>query len=598
MAELGAGNGTSIPTGIDTRQTYINGPNPRPDSSSRIDAEMANDLMAAVIAMETDIFRTRWIDARTYSTFTEAVAAAANKTLLVCSSVTLDANTTIGATTSLLVLNPGVINANGKTLTINGPVVGNPMHQWLSGFAAGEVTFAFGTINVEWFTLNTDPGSTNMTTALNLAFTQTNCTVILNKGSFRCTANLSDPTCDQIIGAGWNQTSINAAAGVTRVLHLRGTGPTFIDGFSIIGNNTNNAVGLAVGQSVPGDSALVSNITIKDIATTGFTGTDAAGCRVYAAVDINWINFRSAGNYRNIIFDRSTADGAPTTQNFYGGCFRTATKEGITIYSGGEIIFFGGYSESNVEKGMLIDNQAGLGVNTVGQIYCYGFHFENNNTGDTTQYTVKVNSADSGNEYVRLILRDTSFDAGATRANAIHATGGRTEVLVDNPITPSIGSSITWIKTENLAETIVTNWAKHLGAIQSKCSGLIKTYTSGTYTPVATSNDTNIVTDANITENLSRWSQQGYEITVYGSASLNVSNAGRANFGVSLPLSSSITATTDIVGVVTALNNSGTIGGNCGYVTGDATNDRATVEVPVPLVSACIVNWSFSYYLK
>src|SRR3972149_1002716 len=139
--ELGYGNGTSIPTGIDTSQTYVNVSNPRPDSSSRIDAELANDLLAAMLALEVDLFRTRVIDARTYTTFTEAVAAAANKTLFVCSSINLDANTIIPNTVSLLVTRPGIINANGKILTINGPVVGGPMHQWLSGFAAGDVTF-------------------------------------------------------------------------------------------------------------------------------------------------------------------------------------------------------------------------------------------------------------------------------------------------------------------------------------------------------------------------------------------------------------------------------------------------------------------------
>ena len=68
--ELGYGNGTSIPTGIDTSQTYVNVSNPRPDSSSRIDAELANDLLAAMLALEVDLFRTRVIDARTYTTFT------------------------------------------------------------------------------------------------------------------------------------------------------------------------------------------------------------------------------------------------------------------------------------------------------------------------------------------------------------------------------------------------------------------------------------------------------------------------------------------------------------------------------------------------
>jgi hypothetical protein len=53
MTTLGAGDGTSYPSSIDSRQTYVNGPTPAPDSASRIDAELANDLLAAVVAIET-----------------------------------------------------------------------------------------------------------------------------------------------------------------------------------------------------------------------------------------------------------------------------------------------------------------------------------------------------------------------------------------------------------------------------------------------------------------------------------------------------------------------------------------------------------------
>src|SRR3972149_7928002 len=49
---------------------------------------------------------------------------------------------TIPSNISVRPENPGVITKSSATLlTINGTVVGNPMHQWLSGFAAGEVMF-------------------------------------------------------------------------------------------------------------------------------------------------------------------------------------------------------------------------------------------------------------------------------------------------------------------------------------------------------------------------------------------------------------------------------------------------------------------------
>src|SRR3989304_3517323 len=47
---------------------------------------------------------------------------------------------TISSNISVLPCAPGVINKGSATsLTINGPVVGGPMHQWLSGFAAGDI---------------------------------------------------------------------------------------------------------------------------------------------------------------------------------------------------------------------------------------------------------------------------------------------------------------------------------------------------------------------------------------------------------------------------------------------------------------------------
>ena len=55
MTQLGAGNGTSWPHAIDTRQNYVNGPTPAPDSASRIDAEVLNDLLSAVVSLQTSL---------------------------------------------------------------------------------------------------------------------------------------------------------------------------------------------------------------------------------------------------------------------------------------------------------------------------------------------------------------------------------------------------------------------------------------------------------------------------------------------------------------------------------------------------------------
>jgi hypothetical protein len=52
MAQLGAGNGTSWPQRIDTRQVYQNSPLALPDSNTRFDAEVINDILTLAVMLE------------------------------------------------------------------------------------------------------------------------------------------------------------------------------------------------------------------------------------------------------------------------------------------------------------------------------------------------------------------------------------------------------------------------------------------------------------------------------------------------------------------------------------------------------------------
>ena len=63
------------------------------------------------------------VDVRTFSTFSEALAAAANKTLVVSSTVPITDNVTIPGNVAVSVLRGGSFSiTEGKTLTINGPL--------------------------------------------------------------------------------------------------------------------------------------------------------------------------------------------------------------------------------------------------------------------------------------------------------------------------------------------------------------------------------------------------------------------------------------------------------------------------------------------
>lgn len=200
MGEIGSGNNSSYPGALDTNAIpEVNSP---AAGKTKARKEPIEDLTDAVIKIETELgtdpagsltdvktfLQTqhqtdgthksthgphKWLDEQDYANFTAAVAAAANKTLVVARSINLDANTTIPVSVSLMPINPGIINANGYTLTINDPVVGNPIHQWLSGFTASQITIK-GKIHAKWFGAKGDYSwatstGTDDSTALQLA---------------------------------------------------------------------------------------------------------------------------------------------------------------------------------------------------------------------------------------------------------------------------------------------------------------------------------------------------------------------------------------------------------------------------------------------
>lgn len=112
------------------------------------------------------------IYASAFASFTDAVTAAANRILIIDASINLPAGAiTIPSNVSVYPIQGGVINKSSATsLTINAPMVGNPMHQWLNGFAAGEVTFGVNSVYMTqpfWWQVNSDPGITDMTIAIN-----------------------------------------------------------------------------------------------------------------------------------------------------------------------------------------------------------------------------------------------------------------------------------------------------------------------------------------------------------------------------------------------------------------------------------------------
>jgi len=112
------------------------------------------------------ITQSPWVDSRAYATLplAEAAAYAAGRELKVYGAYTLAANLTVRCAMSI---EPGgSITTTGYTLTINGQFKGHD-----GCFAgSGSVVFGYPTVaRPEYWTVNTNPGTTDMTTAMQAA---------------------------------------------------------------------------------------------------------------------------------------------------------------------------------------------------------------------------------------------------------------------------------------------------------------------------------------------------------------------------------------------------------------------------------------------
>lgn len=237
----------------------------------------------------------------------------------------------------------------------------------------------------------------------------------------------------------------------------------------------------------------------------------------------------------------------------------------------------------NIEGGTIT---SGTGVVTTG----YGAYF-NATVGAGTNYALGAN----GNfNLTGNLLVSKIFSGGTTTPTALlHLAAGSTSI---SPIRFSSGALTTGgnifagnveFLTDKFYGTITTGTAQKEFTLNDSAltSGSIpiattngrlqdsgfttSTLTSSTYTPTAT-NVTNITAS---TPKVTSYDRIGNIVTVYGSITVTNTLAVASEVDVSLPVASNLGAATDLNGIAT-MDSTASV--NL-YVSGDATNDRASI---------------------
>lgn len=253
--------------------------------------------------------------------------------------------------------------------------------------------------------------SQDVTTPINNAFKLKGVNVYLPCGAYSIRTNLAVPVCASITFAqGFNNATTNSAqlvafAGVTKCLSLSGSCTTYIFGLHIVGNATNSAIGLIIG-----DGSACSNIKLDNPIVTGFTGTGAVGTVLDQVVTLDLVNPYLYGNTVNLT--TGTTPSFPTTVKLWGGAIRTATLQGAIIKSANGFAFHGTVVESNTQQGALV--QVAAGCTVVGLLMDLRTHFENNWFGHVDTGT-KVFSLELDGTLGQLQaeLSDTLFTQGS-----------------------------------------------------------------------------------------------------------------------------------------------------------------------------------------
>jgi hypothetical protein len=271
-------------------------------------------------------------------------------------------------------------------------------------------------------------GSNDDTSALNAAFTITGEPAFLPEGTFKVTANLSVPTCSEIVGCGPYVSIIMPAAGVTKVLSLGHLdAPALLAGFRIDGTNTSGAVGIFVGDAIAWAGR------IEQIWIQFFTGsTTSYGIRFGDALKTEINNCTLKENRVGCLMSQVTPV-FPTTLTFVSCQFHDNVEQGLLVRNGNGINFIGCDFESNGKEGVLLLPVTDDIIRAYNFIGCW---FEDNWTGGGHTSDFQFVAGDGtalGTARIQPRLYSCYFATDGTTPKAIKIDGSAASAVIYDP---------------------------------------------------------------------------------------------------------------------------------------------------------------------
>ncbi len=344
---------------------------------------------------------------------------------------------------------------------------------------------------------------------------------------------------------------VNAGSGATNANSSNFFG--YQAGQSATNANSSNFLGVSAGAGAT--NAAYSNFLGSG---AGNSATNASNSNFFGPSAGSGATNASYSNFSGWYAGQNATNAS--NSNFFGyRAGNSATEADYSIFIGTEA----GYQATNANRSIFIGQYAG-----------YGDTVDNSSSSGLASIVIGTGSNTGG--YSDSIALGSGVVNTATNQFMI---GKFTNLSVEGKI-----NDIRW-------GGILTSAGMHNNAL-AQGNASAQQVRSGTYTPTLT-NVTNITTS---TAYKFQWMRVGNVVTVSGRVNIQNTATGASELGISLPIASDIGATTDCVG--SAPGSTSGILDDVGWVIGDATNNRASMQ-STAVGTGAHDHWvSFTYEVK